>query len=155
MPSTKIVILRMRELIYTGVFALIAIILLVLMFFMFWGNDSKEEKQEAGVSGVNYQAGIYTKELAFGESTVSLQVSLDTDHIKSVEIVPLDESVTTMYPLMEPAVETISKQLAAGVTPDNIELTEESQYTQEMILNAVEEILAENTKGSAKNKGGA
>lgn len=155
MPGTKIVILRMRELIYTGVFALIAIILLVLMFFMFWGKDSKEKKQDVGENKVNYQAGIYTKELAFGESTVSLQVSLDTDHVKSVEIVPLDESVTTMYPLMEPAVETISEQLAAGVTTEEIELTEESKYTQEMILNAVDEILKENTKGSTKNKEGA
>lgn len=155
MPATKIVILRMRELIYTGVFVAIGILLLVLMFFMFWGKDSKGEKQKTGENKVSYQAGVYTKELAFGESTVSLQVSLDTDHVKSVEIVPLDESVTTMYPLMEPAVETISKQLAAGVATENIELTEESQYTQEMILHAVEEILAENTKGKAGNKGGA
>lgn len=150
MPGTKIIILRMRELVYTGIFVGIGILLVVLLYFMFWGKDDSQASKETADNTINYQAGVYTRELAFGESTVSLKVALDTDHVKSVEIEPLDESVTTMYPLMEPAVETISEQLAAGVTIEDIQLSEESQYTQEMILGAVEEILAENVRGDAK-----
>lgn len=87
--------------------------------------------------------GIYTKDITLGESTASLEVALDTDHIKSVKIVPLDESITTMYPLMEPAVKSVSNQLAAGVAPEEVELTKESKYTQQIIVDAVEEILEE------------
>lgn len=152
MPGTKIIILRMRELVYTGIFVGIGILLVVLLYFMFWGKDDSRGENETADSTINYQAGVYTKELAFGESTVNLKVALDTDHVKSVEIEPLDESVTTMYPLMQPAVETISEQLAAGVTVEDIEMSEESQYTQEMILGAVEEILVENTRENGNNK---
>ena len=82
-------------------------------------------------------------DITLGESTASLEVALDTDHIKSVKIVPLDESITTMYPLMEPAVKSVSNQLAAGVVPEEVELTKESKYTQQIIVDAVEEILEE------------
>lgn len=144
MPGTKIVILRMREVIYTAVFVGLGILLLIILFFMFWtgkGHGSKDvaiDNQEK-----QYQAGIYTKELKMGDATVNLQVTLDEDRVKSVEIVPLDESITTMYPLMEPAVETISEQLQAGAEVEEISLSDESQYTEQIILNAVQEIMEE------------
>lgn len=146
MPGTKIVILRMREVIYTAIFVGLGILLLIILFFMFWpGKDEKTGQRAETGSEVQYQAGVYTKEIKIGEATVDLQVALDQDHVKSVKIVPLDESVTTMYPLMEPAVNTISEQLAAGTSVEEIELSEESQYTQEIIMKEVKSILNEET----------
>ena len=110
---------------------------------MFVGKGRSEGKQDTADANKRYQAGIYTKDITLGESTASLEVALDTDHIKSVKIVPLDESITTMYPLMEPAVKSVSNQLAAGVAPEEVELTKESKYTQQIIVDAVEEILEE------------
>ena len=137
MHGTKIIVLRMKELIYTAIFAGVGIILLLLIVYLFVG------KQDTAGTNERYQAGIYTKDITLGESTASLEVALDTDHIKSVKIVPLDESITTMYPLMEPAVKSVSNQLAAGVAPEEVELTKESKYTQQIIVDAVEEILEE------------
>ena len=125
MRGTKIIVLRMKELIYTAIFAGVGIILLLLIVYLFVGKGRSEGKQDTA------------------ESTASLEVALDTDHIKSVKIVPLDESITTMYPLMEPAVKSVSNQLAAGVAPEEVELTKESKYTQQIIVDAVEEILEE------------
>ena len=139
MHGTKIIVLRMKELIYTAIFAGVGIILLLLIVYLFVG----EGKQDTASANERYQAGIYTKDITLGESTASLEVALDTDHIKSVKIVPLDESITTMYPLMEPAVKSVSNQLAAGVAPEEVELTKESKYTQQIIVDAVEEILEE------------
>lgn len=147
MPKTRIVILRMREVIYTAIFVGLGILLLIILFFMFWpgkGHGSQETALEGQEK--QYQAGVYTKELSMGDATVNLQVTLDEDHIKSVRIVPLDESVTTMYPLIEPAVETISEQLQAGKEVAEIGLSDESQYTEQVILNAVQEIINEEKK---------
>ena len=142
MPGTKIIILRMREVIYTAIFVGLGILLLIILFFMFWPKQGDTE-QAANVSAgeAEYQAGVYTKELKMGNATVNLQVTLDENTVKSVEIVPLDESITTMYPLMEPAVATISEQLQAGRDIKEISLTDESQYTQQIVVSAVEEIL--------------
>ena len=143
MRGTKIIFLRMKELIYTAIFAGVGIILLLLIVYLFVGKGRSEGKQDTADANERYQAGIYTKDITLGESTASLEVALDTDHIKSVKIVPLDESITTMYPLMEPAVKSVSNQLAAGVAPEEVELTKESKYTQQIIVDAVEEILEE------------
>lgn len=147
MRATKIVILRMREIIYTAVFVGLGILLLILLFFMFW-PDKSEGKQDLSAAdqgeGVFYEAGIYTSELQIGDAVVNLQVALDEDHVKSVELINLDDSVATMYPLMEPSVGKISEQLAAGSSLDEIVLPEESQYTQELILGTVGKILEEN-----------
>lgn len=121
----------------------VGIILLLLIVYLFVGKGRSEGKQDTADANERYQAGIYTKDITLGESTASLEVALDTDHIKSVKIVPLDESITTMYPLMEPAVKSVSNQLAAGVAPEEVELTKESKYTQQIIVDAVEEILEE------------
>lgn len=147
MPKTRIVILRMREVIYTAIFVGLGILLLIILFFMFWPGKNQGSQETALESQEKqYQAGVYTKELSMGDATVNLQVTLDEDHVKSVRIVPLDESVTTMYPLIEPAVETISEQLQAGKEVAEISLTDESQYTEQVILNAVQEIINEEKK---------
>lgn len=153
MPGTKIIILRMREVIYTAIFVGLGILLLIILFFMFWPKQSDTE-QAANVSngGTEYQAGVYTKELKMGNATVNLQVTLDENTVKAVEIVPLDESITTMYPLMEPAVATISQQLQAGKDIAEISLTDESQYTQQIVVSAVEEILNTQKKSEKQNK---
>ena len=77
---------------------------------------------------------------------MNIQLSLDEDSVKSVELVNLEESVSTMYPLMQPTVEKMSKELAAGKTMDEIVVSEESQYTEKIIANAVSEILQEHRK---------
>lgn len=147
MPKTRIVILRMREVIYTAIFVGLGILLLIILFFMFWPGKNQGSQETALESQEKqYQAGVYTKELSMGDATVNLQVTLDEDHVKSVRIAPLDESVTTMYPLIEPAVETISEQLQAGKEVADISLTDESQYTEQVILNAVQEIINEEKK---------
>ena len=117
MRGTKIIVLRMKELIYTAIFAGVGIILLLLIVYLFVGKGRSEGKQDTADENERYQAGIYKKDITLEESTARLEVALDTDHIKSVKIVPLDESITTMYPLMEPAVKSVSNQLAAGVAP--------------------------------------
>ena len=93
-----------------------------------------------------YEAGVYTKELTIGDSVVNLQLSLDEDRVKAVEFVNLSESVETMYPLMQPTVEKLSRQLAAGKTMEEIVVSEDTQYTEKILVETVSEMLKEHTK---------
>ena len=172
MSRTRIVILQLKEIIYTAIFVGFGILLLILLFFMFLPNkDSKKNDsatttsqttaQEATsdseindkttdkandnsnkqTSAATYKAGVYTSELTLGDSKISLQVDLDQDHVKSVELVNLEESVETMYPLIKPAVKEISDQLAQNVSPEEVVLSEDSPYTSQLILEKVSQIL--------------
>lgn len=147
MSKTRIVILQLRELIFTAIFVGLGILLLILLFIMFWpGKSGKDEASLSNQTEKQYEAGVYTQELQVGDATLNLQLSLDEDCVKSVEIVNLDESVETMYPLMQPTVEKISDQLAAGKSMDEIVLSEDAQYTEKVIVEAVGKMLEEHEK---------
>ena len=90
---------------------------------------------------MNYVAGVYTSTIQFNDSTIDVQVVVDEDQINSVSLVNLDETVATMYPLMEPAVEKLADQIVAKQSTDEITYSEDNQYTSMVILNAVNDAL--------------
>ncbi len=54
--KTKIVVLKSRELIYTGIFILLGIMLILLLFYMFSPEDKNKGEQESGMStGTNVE----------------------------------------------------------------------------------------------------
>ena len=124
----------MKELVYTGIFVGLGILLIVLLFVMFY---PKKEKS----SDASYVPGIYNSELKLGENTLNLEVVVDEDQIKSVSFVNLDDSVTTMYPLVKPSLEGIEKELIAGTPIDEIPVQEKSKFTQSMLIDGIKAAL--------------
>lgn len=149
MSKTKIVVLRMKEVVYTAVFVGIGVLLLIVLFFMFGRQNST--KSESTINNESrtykndaiYRAGIYESQFVIGEKTINLEVALDEEQVKSVKVKNLDESVETMYPLMKSAVKDVSKQLSAGVSIDEVVLSKNSMYTEKLILDAVKAVLDE------------
>ena len=130
--KTKIVVLHMKEMIYTLIFAGLGILLILLLIFMFLPKESKKTAET-----MNYVAGVYTSTIQFNDNTIDVQVVVDESRIQSVSLVNLDETVTTMYPLMEPAVQEIASQVCEKQSTDNIAYSEDNPYTSMVILNAV------------------
>lgn len=137
MGNTKIVVLRSREVLYTILFIVLGIVLLALFFFMFLPSMKTEKSEEVS----SYVPGVYNSQLSLNDTTLNIEVVVDENHINSVRLVNIDESVATMYPLMEPAMESISEQLCKDVAIDDVVLSDSSKYTQTMLLQAVEETL--------------
>ena len=136
--KTKIVVLHMKELIYTAIFVGLGILLIILLLFMFL----PEKEEGESVPTMNYVAGVYTSSIMFNDNTVDVQVIVDENRINSISLVNLDETVTTMYPLMEPAVENISKQVIEKQSTEGITYSSDNQYTSIVILNAIENALS-------------
>ena len=152
MSKTKIVVLRMKEVVYTAVFVGLGILLLIVLFFMFGRQNSpKSESTQSNISNESstykndavYRAGIYERQFVIGENTINLEVALDEEQVKSVKVKNLDESVETMYPLMKSAVKDVSKQLSSGVSIDEVVLSKNSMYTEKLVLDAVKTVLDE------------
>ena len=136
--KTKIVVLHMKELIYTAIFVGMGILLVVLLLFMFLPDKKKDEATET----MKYVAGVYTSSILFNDSTIDVQVIVDENRIQSIALVNLNETVTTMYPLVEPALESLTNQILEKQSLDNITYVSDNQYTSIMLLNAVENALA-------------
>lgn len=135
--KTKIVVLHMKEVIYTAIFIVLAIVLILLLVYMF-GPGKKEKTEDTAQV---YKAGVYTSSIQFEGQTLDVQVVVDENHINSVSLVNLDESVATMYPLVQSSMDSISQQIYKNQSVENISYSEENQYTATMLLNAVEKAL--------------
>ena len=134
--KTKIVVLHMKEMIYTLIFAGLGILLILLLIFMFLPRQ-KDKTTET----MKYIAGVYTSTIQFNDSTIDVQVIVDEEKINSVSLVNLDETVAAMYPLMEPAVKNLADQIISKQSTENISYSDENQYTSLVILNAVNDAL--------------
>ncbi|HPU63212.1 MAG TPA: hypothetical protein PK304_03575 [Mobilitalea sp.] len=137
MAKTKIVVIQLKEIIYTVIFAALGILLILLLIFMFSGKD----KEDVATDTKLYKAGVWTTSIPLSDTVINLEVILDEDHIKSVRIVNIDETITTMYPLVEPALEEISAQLSNGVPIEQLQLKDDSKYTQTLLIEAIKVVL--------------
>lgn len=152
--KTKIVVLHMKELIYTGIFAALGILFIVLLIIMFLpdkeqtgGTDTTTPPtvSDGNVTGDTtsvsseslYTPGIYTTELVLGGNTIDVEVIVSQEAISSIRLVDLNESVTTMYPLLEPTLESICEQVYETQSLENIEYGAESKYTSLVLLEAI------------------
>lgn len=135
--KTKIVVLHMKEIIYTVIFAVLAIVLILLLVFMFLPAD----KETSGTVN-QYDPGVYTSSLSLNNTNLEVEVTVDESHINSIRFANLDESVTTMFPLLQPAMEEIADQICENQSVENIALSKETPYTSQVIINAINEALA-------------
>ncbi len=137
--KTKIVVLHMKELIYTVVFAVLGILLVLLLVFMFLPDKNKKEE---ATETMKYVAGVYTSSILFQNRTIDVEVVVDENHINSISLVNLDETVSTMYPLMQPALENLSEQICEAQSTDHVTYSDDNQYTSMVLLNAINDALA-------------
>lgn len=146
--KTKIVVLHMKELIYTAIFAALGLLFIVLLIMMFLpGKDSGEtdnpavQGQSPGETASLYIPGIYTTELVLGNQSIDVEVIVDKNSISSIRMVNLSDAVTTMYPLLQPTFDSICEQALGQQSLEQITYTPENKYTSLVLLEAIQNSL--------------
>lgn len=198
--NTKIVVLRRKELLYTGIFAALGVLFVILLLMLLLpgkgadtssgtpdspdgtaetampdnvadlGRSSQFSDAEdvstgadavAGVDSVagadavadagavldsasgpvgtdnTYIPGIYTTELILGSETANVEVIVNDHAITSVSLAEPSETLTTMYPLLEPTMESLNDQLCEMQDPSQVTYSAETRYTSLVLLEAV------------------
>lgn len=138
--KTKIVVLHVREIIYTGIFALLGILFIALLLIMFLPNEEKD--LEPSVTNSTYIPGVYTTSLILNDNTIDIEVVVDANNINSIRLVNLDEAVTTMYPLIEPSFTDIIAQVYEDQSLDHVTYPDDSKYTSIVLLDAISNTIA-------------
>lgn len=163
--KTKIVVLKSKELIYTGIFIVLGILLIFLLFYMFSPNtESKpstsnptatensngitQESTDEIISETfsNYIPGVYTSELNLGGSALQLSVTVDENRVTGVTLDNLDETLTAMYPLIQPSLDEINNQIGMVSSVDDITYSSDNKYTTIIILEAIDNALSDARK---------
>ena len=135
--KTKIVVLHMKEIIYTIIFVALGILLILLLITMFRSGRSDTPTNSEKI----YTPGVYTSSLTLNNTNLELEVTVDESQIKSIRLSNLDESIATMFPLLQPALETIADQIYETQSTEHITFSSETPYTSQVLLNAIKEAI--------------
>lgn len=144
--KTKIVVLHMKEVIYTGIFAALGILFIILLVIMFLPDEKNQETENTppvssgeapAASDSVYIPGIYTTELVLGGQTACVEVIVEKNSISSIRLVNLNDAVTTMYPLLQPTFDSICEQVYETQSLEEITYSSDSKYTSLVLLEAI------------------
>lgn len=158
--NTKIVVLRRKELLYTGIFAALGVLFIILLLMLLlpgkdtdasYGTPDSPDDTAAEMpdnvadvstgavadTGNTYIPGIYTTELILGSETVNVEVIVSDHAITSVSLADPSETLTTMYPLLESTMESLHDQLCEMQDPSQVTYSAETRYTSLVLLEAV------------------
>ena len=197
--NPHIVVFKLKELIYTGIFVVLGILLIVLFINMFksdkkkpsassgevnaanndvskresnsseltdsanatknqdtQGNtdlanstnisgssetqntsDNSNSKNTASDSETTYNPGVYTSSLMLNNSSLEIEVCVDSHRINSISVKNMDEAITTMYPLMKNSINDLSNHIINSQSLENITYTDDCKYTYMILLDAI------------------
>lgn len=172
--NTKIVVLRRKELLYTGIFAALGVLFLILLLMLLMpGKDADasgvpdspdntaetavpdnvadlgrssqfSDAEDASTGAVadtfaanTYIPGIYTTELILGSETVNVEVIVNDHAITSLSLADTDETLTTMYPLLQPTMDSLSEQICETQDLSQVTYSSETRYTSLVLLEAI------------------
>ena len=137
--STRIVVIKLKELISTALLVILAIILIIFLVIAFSNKDTKTSSSKA--TNAKYTAGVYSSTITLNGNPVDIQVTVDNNNINSIQMVNVSESVTTMYPLIQSSFDEISTKVCETGSTQNITYASESKYTATMLLKAIDTAL--------------
>lgn len=155
--KTKIVVVKLKELLtftIIGALSILLIILVILFFFPKKSADAPKDSKSLPSSTeaqptfapeddsiATYTPGIYNASIILGDTAVDIEVAVDEHHINSISLVNLEESVDVMYPLVKPAMEELSAQILEKQSLDEVTYSSNNQYTSLVLLSAIDEAL--------------
>ncbi len=139
--SKKIVIVKRRQLLLCAILLIIAAVIVLAVSI----GKKNHSDDNISLEDARYVPGLYNSDIRLSEYTLNLELAVDRDCIKSVSITNLDEEILSMYPLIEPSLQAVSEQLIGGVAIDAVTISEDSKFTQMMLIEAIGSMLEKAT----------
>lgn len=160
--NPKIVVVKTREVIYTLLLLFLVALLIICLVLMFAPKSDKSassgqsgaetqvgteqtqsgsQPEPAAGNGASYVPGVYTTPVTLGESSVDVEVTVDSDHINSIRLVNLSETTAAAYPLVSPSLDHIASQILLTQSLEGLTCPQENKYTSQLLLSAISDAL--------------
>lgn len=133
--KTKIIVLHMKEIIYTVIFAIFAILIIGLLFSMFFPKTKRTSTDDL------YTPGVYSSAVTLNDTPLTIEVAVDSAKITSIRISNMNEEVDTLYPLLQPTIEELSTQICLSQSLEDLSVSENNSYTASLLLDAISKAL--------------
>lgn len=142
--KTKIIVLHLKELIYTGILLVLGVGLLFLLLQISLPKKAVPKPDYDAETSL-YLPGKYTSTVQLGNDHADVEVVVDSSDILSIRLVNLSQTVTAMYPLVEPCMDTLAKQICEKQSLEGITYPDENRYTSQLLLQAIDAALQKAT----------
>ena len=149
--KTKIIVLHLKELIYTGILLVLGVGLLFLLLQTFLPKKAVPKPDYDAETSL-YLPGKYTSTVQLGNDHADVEVVVDSSDILSIRLVNLSQTVTAMYPLVEPCMDTLAKQICEKQSLEGITYPDENRYTSQLLLQAIDAALQKTSPAHSQRK---
>lgn len=158
MKGGKFVVIKLRELVKTAVFAVLGIIMIAgfIWFFLSMRNDGNhselfemqqyEEKRMQAMFETKsileatdmkqYQDGTYYTDIVTSQAEGKLKVKVFGGKISEIDLENDREEIMVFYPLLESVVEEVAREVIKNQSFD-IQVSEQNAYSAYLILQSV------------------
>lgn len=133
--STKIVVVKLKDVIKKILLALIGVAILGMIIYFFIPKNSKSV----------YNPGTYSSEIILHSKPVSVEVTVSKDEILDISLVNLQETQEVFYPLFERSINDISNKILQ-TQDENILNTVTSSPTNDIISKAIYQAISKAKK---------
>ena len=88
-----------------------------------------------------FQLPLCKNSIVLATNPVDIEVVVDSEQIKSIQLINTSESIETMYPLITASLNSISSQVIKNNSTENITYNQESKYTSLVLIEAIQAAL--------------
>ena len=136
--KTRIIVLHMKEVVYTIAFLILAVLLGILIYCNFHVKSIFIQSKGTAVNARRINPLSSSRSgLAFSRP----EHKVDQNNIQSIELVNLSESTTAMFPLVKPSLESLASQIVDSQSLDDLKYSTDRKYTSQLLISAIEDAL--------------
>ena len=135
--STKIVVVKLREVIKKSILALIGLAILTAIFYYFLPKVNNSQAK--------YNPGTYSSEIILHSNPVLVEVTVSKDEILNIQLLNMGETQEVFYPLFERSIDSVAKQIIDNQSTVVSSSTDNSMTT-EILVKAVDKALSQAEK---------
>lgn len=135
--STKIVVVKLREVIKTAVFAILGLLILGIIVYLFIPKGDN--------NNAKYIPGTYSSEIILHSNPVLVEVTVSKDEILGINLLNMRETQEVFYPLFERSINDIASQIIENQNT-NIKSSINTSMTDNILVKAIDKALEEARK---------
>jgi len=136
--KSRFVVLRMKDIIRTGIFVILGIILLIVLIRAIIPNNPTSGETAFGA----FIPGTYTSYIIIHNQPIVVSVTVDEEKIVDITLSDMAESQEVFYPLIRPTMALLSQQVIDTQSTD-VQAPIEAAMTSRILLDAINNALAQ------------
>lgn len=130
--STKIVVVKLKDILKKSILVLIGIIILATIAYFFIPKSNHSQAK--------YNAGTYSSKIILHNNPVLIEVTVSKDEILDIALLNMKETQEVFYPLFEASIDEIASQVIENqstVVSSNVN----NNFTTKIIVDAINNAL--------------